>query len=149
MMRRMCMLLLAIGLVVSVFADHPCRAESGPTVQNIDSLLAVFFLKDGQELRSDRVGGDSLSSVHLTQVRGAIEAQRHLHHHETVWVIRGAGRLTLDGVKHTVAAGTVISIPPGTPHSFYSLGKVPAVVISVFSPAFDGKDRVYENPSGR
>jgi mannose-6-phosphate isomerase-like protein (cupin superfamily) len=119
-----------------------------PSVMNIDSLLSVHLIGDDQQLQSDRIGGDSLSSVHLTQVRGEVEAHRHLYHQETVWVIRGAGRLTLDGVKHKVAAGSVVIIPPGTPHSFYNLGKIPTVLISVFSPGFDGKDRVYENPAG-
>jgi mannose-6-phosphate isomerase-like protein (cupin superfamily) len=119
-----------------------------PSVMNIDSLLSVHLIGDDQQLQSDKIGGDSLSSVHLTQVRGEVEPHRHLYHQETVWVIRGAGRLTLDGVKHKVAAGSVVVVPPGTPHSFYNLGKTPTVLISVFSPGFDGKDRVYENPAG-
>jgi mannose-6-phosphate isomerase-like protein (cupin superfamily) len=119
-----------------------------PAILNIDSLLSTNLLGDTQELRSDKIEGDSLSSVHLTQVRGEVKALSHLHHKETMYVIRGAGRLTLGNQKYKVAAGEVITIPPGTPHSFYSMGKIPTVVISVFSPGFDGKDRVYENSDG-
>jgi len=116
-----------------------------PSILNIDSLLSVNLLGDTQDLRSDKIEGDSLSSVHLIQVRGEVKAHRHLHHKETVYIIRGAGRLTLGNQKTKVAAGAVIVIPPDTPHSFYSMGKIPTVVISVFTPGFDGKDRVYEN----
>ena len=141
-------LLTIAAIVLASAMVAPSTRAADPAVMNIDSLLSVHLLGESQELRSDKIDGDSLSSVHLTQIRGGIEGQRHVHHHETVWVVRGAGRLTLDGVKHKVAAGTIVSIPPGTPHSFYSMGKVPAVVISIFSPGFDGKDRVYENPKG-
>ncbi len=141
--------LFAIAAIVLASAmATPSSRAADPAVMNIDSLLSVHLLGESQELRSDKIDGDSLSSVHLTQIRGGVEAQRHVHHHETVWVVRGAGRLILDGVKYKVAAGTIVAIPPGTPHSFYSMGKIPAVVISVFSPGFDGKDRVYENPKG-
>jgi len=149
-MRRTAQLTLAISFLGAIACVRVSAAETAkltPTVQNIDSLLSVYFLGDDQDFRSDMVASDSLSSVHLTQIRGALDSHRHVFHQETVWIIRGAGQLTLDGVKHKVAAGTLVTIPPDTPHSFYSLGKIPTVVISVFSPAFDGKDRVYENPA--
>jgi mannose-6-phosphate isomerase-like protein (cupin superfamily) len=149
-MRRAVPLTLVISLLATTVCGRASNAESAkaaPTVQNIDSLLSVHLLGDDQESRSDVVAADSLSSVHLTQIRGSVESHHHVYRQETAWIIRGAGQLTLDGVKYKVAAGTVVTIPPGTPHSFYSLGKIPAVVISVFSPAFDGKDRVYENPA--
>jgi mannose-6-phosphate isomerase-like protein (cupin superfamily) len=111
--------------------------------------MSVYYLDDNDQFRTDRVSDDSLTSVHLTQLRGELAPQRHVRHHEVIHVVQGAGRLTIDGVKHKIGAGTVISIPPNTPHSFYSMGKVPTVLISVFSPPFDGKDRIYENPSGK
>jgi mannose-6-phosphate isomerase-like protein (cupin superfamily) len=120
-----------------------------PIVENIDSLLSIYYLADDADSRSDKIAGDSLQSVHLDQVRAGIESQRHLHHSKTIWVFRGAGRMTIGDEKRKVSAGTVITIPPGTSHSFYSLGKIPAVLISVFSPAFDGKDRIYDNATGR
>lgn len=136
--------LFALALAPAAAAEPP--VNHGPAVMNIDSLLSVFVLHDGEQVRTDMVSSDSLTSVHLTQVRGAVEGHKHLTHHETVWIIRGAGRLMLDGTPHKVSAGEVINIPPGTSHSFHNLGVVPTVVISVFSPSFDGKDRVYDNP---
>lgn len=146
-MTRIHRFIIAGMALVCGLAASSARAAN-PAVLNVDSLLSFYLLGDTQELRTDKIDGDSLSSVHLTQIRGGVEAQRHLNHQETVWVVRGAGRLTLDGEKYKVAAGTVVTIPPGTSHSFYNMGKIPAVVISVFSPGFDGKDRVYENSNG-
>lgn len=140
------LIIAAMALAIGLAAQSADAAD--PSVLNVDSLLSTNLLGDTQEFRSDKLDGDSLSSVHLTQVRGEMKAHSHLHHKETVYLVRGAGRLTLGDKKYKIAAGEVITIPPGTPHSFYSMGKIPAVAISVFSPGFDGKDRVYENSDG-
>ena len=115
-----------------------------PGVFNIDSLLTVYPLAADQDMRSEEIAYDSVSSMHLTQVRGAVRSQHHVHHSKNIWVVRGAGRLVLGDRKYRVKAGDVIHVPKGTTHSFHNLGAVPAVVISVFSPGFDGKDRVYD-----
>jgi mannose-6-phosphate isomerase-like protein (cupin superfamily) len=118
--------------------------STGAGVSDIDSLLAMYPLGDDQPFRSDVIAYDSASSMHLTQVQGVMESHRHLVHEENVWIIRGAGRLMLGGEKFRVKAGQVIHIPRNMPHTFHNLGSSPAVVISVFSPGFDGKDRVYD-----
>lgn len=124
-------------------------AVSGPAVYNIDSLLEANQLVKGQPMRSDVIAWDSTSSVHLTQVETAVEAHHHNTHDENVWIIRGSGRLTLGEQKLKVKAGEFVHIPRGTVHAFHNLGSNPAVVISVFSPGFDSKDRTYEDPTGK
>jgi len=156
MTRRM-ILPLRISMVVllaacvrgTAGAESGAATASGVGVFDVDSLLMDYPLAADQPTRTDQIAHDSLSSVHLTQIRGAIESHRHLGHDENVWVIRGAGRLTVDGVKHKVAAGQVIHIPKGVSHSFHNMGSRPTVVISVFSPGFDGKDLIYDNPPPR
>jgi mannose-6-phosphate isomerase-like protein (cupin superfamily) len=139
--------ILAAFVCVSIPESVPAQppVNHGAAILNIDSLLSVFVLHDEQQIRTDMVSSDSLTSIQLTQVRGGVESHKHLVHHETVWIVRGAGRLVLGDIKQKVSAGEVINIPPGVSHSFHNLGVVPTVVISVFSPAFDGKDRVYDN----
>jgi len=156
-MTKHMILLLRISMVVLLLAwvRGTMGAEGSPAtapgvgVFDVDSLLMDYPLATDQPMRTDQIAHDSLSSVHLTQIRGAIESHRHLGHDENVWVIRGAGRLIVNDVKHKVAAGQVIHIPKGVSHSFHNMGSRPAVVISVFSPGFDGKDRIYDNPPAR
>jgi len=146
---------LAMAVVLSVCFHRTAAAENGTVaasnvgVFDVDTLLLDYPLSAGQPMRTDQIARDSLSSMHLTQIRGAIESHRHLTHDENIWVIRGAGRLTIDGVKHKVSAGQVIHIPRGISHAFHNMGSKPTVVISVFSPGFDGKDRIYDNPPPR
>lgn len=146
--------LVSLSLVLALAAgvSRPSQAATpvqGPGVYNIDSLLGEYPLPSEQQVRSDQIARDSLSSVQLTQVRGAVESHKHLSHDENIWVIRGAGRMIIEGVKYKVAAGQLIHIPRGTSHTFNNLGAAPCVVISVFSPGFDGKDRIYDNPAPR
>ncbi|MEW5702394.1 MAG: cupin domain-containing protein [Candidatus Zixiibacteriota bacterium] len=150
-MRRqaLCAAVVLSGVVSALLGSYSQAAtvtvgSPGAAVVDIDSLLAMNPLGSDQPYRSDVIAWDSASSMHLTQVQGVMESHRHLNHEENVWIIRGAGRLTLGTEKIRVMAGQVIHIPRNTPHAFANLGSSPAVVISVFAPAFDGKDRVYD-----
>lgn len=149
LLRILTMLLLVACVLGSAARASGPAAAPGVGIFDVDSLLMDYPLAPDQSMRTDQIAHDSLSSVHLTQIRGSIESHRHLSHDENVWVIRGAGRLTMDGVRHKVAAGQVIHIPKGVPHSFHNMGSHPTVVISIFSPGFDGKDRIYDNPPPR
>ncbi len=144
MMRNLAVGILAMVCLVAVPAEAQ-TVHTGAGIFNLDSLLGTYYLPDEQDTRTDRIAEDSLSSVHLTQIRGGVLAHHHAKHQETVFLVRGAGRLVLGKKKQKIAAGTIVSIPAGTPHSFHNLGKVPAVVISVFSPKFNARDRVFEN----
>lgn len=120
-----------------------------PGVFNIDSLLEVYTLGEDQNVRSEEIAWDSISSLHLVQVRESVPAHHHARHSENFWVVRGAGRLTLDGRKYKIKAGDVVHVPQGISHAFHNLGSAPAVIVSVFSPGFDGKDRVLDDPGSK
>ena len=93
----------AIALAIGIAA--PSAHAADPSVLNVDSLLSTNLLGDTQELRTDKIEGDSLSSVYLTQVRGEMKAHSHLHHKETVYLVRGSGRLTLGVITAAVKIG--------------------------------------------
>lgn len=147
-MKRTTILLTFLMFGILARTVH-AQAPAGPGVFDIDSLLNEHQLVKGQDFRTDVIAWDSTSSVHLTQVESTVEMHHHVTHDENVWIIRGAGRLTLGDQKLKVKAGQVVHIPRGTSHAFHNLGSNPAVVISVFSPGFDGKDRIYEEKAGK
>lgn len=151
MVMKLCRLVLSgifvLGLTAGVRAQS--AGTPGPGVYDIDSLLNEHQLVKGQAMRTDVIAWDSTSSVHLTQVETAMESHHHVSHDENVWIIRGSGRLTIGNQKVKVKAGQVVHIPCGTKHAFHNLGSNPAVVMSVFSPGFDGKDRIYEDKTGK
>lgn len=43
-------------------------------------------------------------------------------------------RFTVGDEDHDAAAGTLVMVPPGTPHTFANLTDQPAVMLSTFTP---------------
>lgn len=59
---------------------------------------------------------------------------RHAQHDEGFYVLSGTVRFTVEDEDHDVAAGTLVMVPPGTPHTFANLTDQPAVMLSTFTP---------------
>ncbi len=81
------------------------------------------------------------SAHHLRLVEGA-KPHVHRRHDETVVVLSGHGRMTLGPDTVDVGRGSVLVVPRGTVHSLVVSG-APIEAVSVFSPPFDGRDRVF------
>ncbi len=59
---------------------------------------------------------------------------RHAQHDEGFYVVSGTARFTVGEQVHDAAAGTLVMIPPGAPHTFANPGEEPAVLINTFTP---------------
>ena len=60
--------------------------------------------------------GGAAAWVHVVDIDGS---RPHYHRRATelYYVLEGGGTITLDGVTHALAAGSVVQIPPGVVHS--------------------------------
>ncbi|MGA5133619.1 cupin domain-containing protein [Streptomyces olivoreticuli] len=59
---------------------------------------------------------------------------RHAQHDEGFYVISGTVRFTVGENNYDAAAGTLVMIPPGAPHTFANPGDQPAVMLTTFTP---------------
>lgn len=59
---------------------------------------------------------------------------RHARHDEGFYVVSGTARFTIGESSHQAAAGTLVMIPPGAPHTFANPGDRPAVLLNTFTP---------------
>ncbi|MFF8729246.1 cupin domain-containing protein [Streptomyces sp. NPDC015171] len=59
---------------------------------------------------------------------------RHARHDEGFYVISGTVRFTVGTTDHDATAGTLVMVPPGTPHTFANPTDQPAVMLSTFTP---------------
>jgi quercetin dioxygenase-like cupin family protein len=82
-------------------------------------------------------------SVSLVQVNGDLKPHRHDRHDEVAIVLEGSGTFTIEGTSRELKPGDVVTIPRGAVHSFVNKGPGATAVVSIFSPKFDGKDRVF------
>ncbi|MFJ1796602.1 cupin domain-containing protein [Kitasatospora griseola] len=59
---------------------------------------------------------------------------RHARHDEGFYVLSGTVRFTVGAESHDAIAGTLVMVPPGTPHTFANTTDRPAVLLSTFTP---------------
>ncbi|WP_406140151.1 cupin domain-containing protein [Streptomyces sp. NBC_01089] len=59
---------------------------------------------------------------------------RHALHDEGFYVLSGTVRFTVGAEEYDVTAGTLVMVPPGTPHTFANPTGQPAVMLSTFTP---------------
>ncbi|MFC9398098.1 cupin domain-containing protein [Streptomyces sp. NPDC057027] len=59
---------------------------------------------------------------------------RHARHDEGFYIISGSVRFTVGDEDYDAVTGTLVMVPPGTPHTFANVTDQPAVMLSTFTP---------------
>ena len=59
---------------------------------------------------------------------------RHAEHDEGFYVVSGTARFTVGDTSYDAAAGTLVMVPPGAPHTFANPGEEPVVLLNTFTP---------------
>lgn len=59
---------------------------------------------------------------------------RHARHDEGFYVVSGTARFTVGKTVHEAPAGTLVTVPPGAPHTFANDGDAPLVMLNTFTP---------------
>ena len=120
-------------------------------------LCFTFFCNAQQHFNTDTVGlktvsdnlynkplfGDSLASSFVILIKKEVKPHKHLSHSEHVVVLEGTGQMQLGDKNFDIKKGDVVFIPKNTLHAVKTAGKQPLKVLSVQSPNFDGKDRIF------
>jgi mannose-6-phosphate isomerase-like protein (cupin superfamily) len=114
---------------------------------NFAQIIKVDTVKAGSEyenIYNTKLFSDSLSSSFIIYVKNEVKEHKHLEHSEHVIVLEGAALMTLADSSFKIKKDDVIFIPKNTFHSVKTTSSVPLKIISIQSPYFDGKDRVYK-----
>ncbi|MGW3464491.1 cupin domain-containing protein [Streptomyces olivaceoviridis] len=59
---------------------------------------------------------------------------RHARHDEGFYILSGTVRFTVGDEDYDATTGTLVMVPPGTPHTFANLTDQPAHMLSTFTP---------------
>ena len=59
---------------------------------------------------------------------------RHARHDEGFYVVSGTARFTVGETVHEAPAGTMVTVPPGAPHTFANPADEPLVMLNTFTP---------------
>lgn len=111
--------------------------------QNYQYLDTIKAPADFENIYSRPLYTDSLASSFVIFIKKEVKAHKHITHTEHVYILEGDGEMTLGDKKFKVKKGDVVFIPKNTPHSLKNTSAIPVKVVSLQSPMFDGKDRVF------
>lgn len=115
----------------------------GRMTEPLERLLPRVELEGPEEkFKVVEVGRDSFTSHHLVAIRDREQPHRHDTHDLTVVILRGFGAMRIGSEERRVGQGSILYVPRATVHAFRNLSDQPAVAYAIYSPPFDGKDRV-------
>ncbi len=92
-----------------------------------------------------KLSSDSLASTFVVWIKKKVKLHKHINHTENVIIQQGSGKFQLNDSIYMVSSGDMITIPKNTWHGVVTTSEVPMKVISIQSPEFLGKDRVFKN----
>ena len=82
-------------------------------------------------------------SSYLIWVVDTVKPHYHADHTECIYVLEGQGTFYLGDQVMELQPGDFVMIPRGVIHSFKNKTSTKSKVLSVQTPKFDGKDRVW------
>ncbi len=95
-----------------------------------------------QAVRVVEIGRDDHTSHHVVALRVGEELHRHDRHDLVVVLLRGHGSMRLGEESRAVGEGSILYVPRGTVHAFTNAADTPAFAYVLYTPPFDGEDRV-------
>ena len=111
-------------------------------ITQVDEILESNPLPTGEKIQRIKVAEDYTLTVLVLRLAVGAEVKGHLHktHNETVYVIKGTGRMLVNDKWIDIKPGTLHFNPMGKVHYTKNTGNEPLVVISIYTPAMKEPD---------
>jgi len=120
----------------------PFLFKSQDIVSSIDQILPD---KKFENIHIKKISSDSSSSTFAIWIKQKVKLHKHVYHTENVLINKGFGEFQINDSIYKVAAGDWIVIPKNTWHGVIVNSKSTMKVISVQSPEYFGKDRIFKD----
>lgn len=135
-MNNLSKLLLIGGLIMTTigFAQKP----------KITNVKKIIPEKSYENVTIQELYSDENSSYFIIWIKKDVVSHAHKEHSEGIIVLEGEGVMTVGKETFDVKLGDHFVIPKNVYHSVKVTSDIPLKVISVQSPKFEGKDRVFE-----
>jgi mannose-6-phosphate isomerase-like protein (cupin superfamily) len=112
--------------------------------QTHKNLSEILPPDNYENVHVQKIAEDSLQSSFIIWIKKDVKGHFHQEHTENIMVLEGKAEMLFNGEKTIVKKGDYLNIPKGTHHSVEKvLSKKPLKVLSIQSPYFDGKDRIF------
>ena len=120
----------------------PLLFKSQDIVSSIDQILPD---KEFENIHVKKISSDSSSSTFAIWIKQKVKLHKHVYHTENILIDKGFGEFQINDSIYKVVAGDWIVIPKNTWHGVIVNSKSTMKVISVQSPEYFGKDRVFKD----
>jgi quercetin dioxygenase-like cupin family protein len=110
----------------------------------ITSVNEIYPDKEFENIHVKKISSDSSSSTFAIWIKQKVKLHKHVYHTENVLIDEGFGEFQINDTIYKVTAGDLIIIPKNTWHGVIVNSKSTMKVISVQSPEYFGKDRIFK-----
>lgn len=110
----------------------------------ISSVNEIYPDKEFENIHVKKISSDSSSSTFAIWIKQKVKLHKHVYHTENVLIDEGFGEFQINDSVYKVTAGDFIIIPKNTWHGVIVNSKSTMKVISVQSPEYFGKDRIFK-----
>ena len=111
--------------------------------QHVKNLEQFKAPKEFDNIHVIPIESDQHVSSYIIFVKKSIKAHKHIKHTESILVLEGTGKMKIDNNVYEIKHGDYLTIPQGAIHSVIVTSKVPLKVLSLQTPQFFGKDRIF------
>ncbi len=135
----------AIAICLSFFfITAASAADVGQIITNVEEVLKANPLPAGEKVQMIKIAEDDTITFFVARLIEGAEVKPPFHktHNETVYVIKGTGRMSSrDGKVVKVSPGTIHFNPMTEVHATKNTGTGDLVILSIFTPAMKEVDR--------
>lgn len=129
-----------LNLILLMFLLNHSNAQE--FVSSIDIIEPTN--EDYDNISITKLSSNSDATTFAIWIKKKVKIHKHINHTEHVYIKQGKGKFQLADSLYNVKTGDLIIIPKNTWHGVIVESRNPMKVISIQSPEFFGKDRVFK-----
>ena len=111
--------------------------------QSTSELQKIKPSAEYENIHVMKIADDDFQTSFLIWIKDEVKLHKHAEHTENIYVLKGKGEMILNDEKFVIKKGDYLNIPKGSSHALKVLSSSPMQVLSIQSPSFTGKDRIY------
>jgi|TARA_A100001234_G_scaffold216277_1_gene222058 quercetin dioxygenase-like cupin family protein len=129
-----------LNLILLMFLFNHSNAQE--FVSSTDKIEPIN--EDYDNISITKLSTNSDATTFAIWIKKKVKIHKHINHTEHVYIKQGKGKFQLADSLYNVKTGDLIIVPKNTWHGVIVESRNPMKVISIQSPEFFGKDRVFK-----
>ena len=129
-----------LNLILLMFLINHSNAQE--FVSSTDKIEPAN--EDYDNISITKLSTNSDATTFAIWIKKKVKIHKHINHTEHVYIKQGKGKFQLADSLYNVKTGDLIIVPKNTWHGVIVESRNPMKVISIQSPEFFGKDRVFK-----